>query len=192
MDNQKKIQRFTQFIVIVLFTFAIWAGSSAVIIDIGKINIYEHDKKIEATQNLQTSKVQPTITSLRNITPTASKKITTQVVKTPIKKPSATQSSGKKITNITITAIGFAFDQKSVTVSPGSQVIITFKNDDAGIPHNIAVYTDSTLKTRIFKGEIITGSSQIIYPAFKAPDKPGVYFFRCDVHPMMTGQFIVK
>ncbi|GEM_PF-2431737 len=192
MRKQKILQGLAFFIVIVLITLAIWTGPAASIMINGKINLYEQWKKIDSVKSLPTSKLLPNINSTRNITPTASKISTTLVTRTPTKKPSITLTSAKKSNNITITATGFAFDQKSVTVPAGSQVFIMFKNQDVGIPHNVAIYTDSTLKNQIFKGEIITGPDQITYPSFKAPDKPGVYFFRCDVHPMMNGQFIVK
>jgi plastocyanin len=41
-------------------------------------------------------------------------------------------------------------------------------------------------------GDVITGPKKITY-TFDAPEKPGTYFFRCDIHPTtMTGQFIVE
>jgi hypothetical protein len=36
-------------------------------------------------------------------------------------------------------------------------------------------------KKKIFSGDIITGGKNITY-RFNAPDTPGTYFFRCDVH----------
>jgi glucose/arabinose dehydrogenase/plastocyanin len=92
---------------------------------------------------------------------------------------------------ITLTAKNTAFDTNRISVPAGSKVVMTFINNDADLPHNFALYTDSTASTTIFKGELITGVKTVTY-TFTAPSKPGNYFFRCDVHPeMMTGTFVV-
>jgi plastocyanin len=76
-------------------------------------------------------------------------------------------------------------------VPAGAHVTIQFDNQDAGVPHNFALYTDSHATTRIFAGDFITGPGKVIY-TFTAPSLPGNYFFRCDVHPeTMTGTFVV-
>ena len=72
---------------------------------------------------------------------------------------------------------------------PGSQVTVEFENED-GAPHNVAFYTTPSLTTTIYKGAIIDGPGKITY-VFAAPAIPGTYFFRCDLHPSMQGQFIV-
>jgi len=54
----------------------------------------------------------------------------------------------------------------------------------------VAFYTSPSLSTTIYKGEIISGPRTIIY-SFNAPATPGTYYFRCDLHPNMNGQFIV-
>ncbi len=40
-------------------------------------------------------------------------------------------------------------------------------------------------------GEIITGPAETTY-TFTAPSEPGTYYFQCDVHPSMNGDFIVE
>ena len=92
--------------------------------------------------------------------------------------------------NITLTAEDETFSRKTITVRAGEEVTIVFENKDS-VPHNLAVYEDETATTEIFIGEIITVPGTITY-TFTAPPYPGVYFFRCDVHPeTMTGNFIV-
>jgi plastocyanin len=83
------------------------------------------------------------------------------------------------------------FDTTRITVPAGSTVVMTFINNDAGIPHNFALYTDSSATSKIFAGDFVTGVKTVTYN-FTAPSTPGNYFFRCDVHPeMMFGTFVV-
>lgn len=121
-----------------------------------------------------------TVTSSPAPTATA---IVTTVTTTP-------PTSGKTVP-ITLTAKNMAFDTDSITVPAGSTVVLTFINNDAGMPHNFALYTDNKATNKIFGGDIITGVKTVTY-TFNAPSTPGSYFFRCDVHPeVMTGTFVV-
>ena len=97
-----------------------------------------------------------------------------------------------QVVTINLTAKNIAFNTDKITVPAGSHITVIFNNQDSGIPHNFAVYTDSSAQTPVFIGQIITGPATITY-TFDAPTQPGTYFFRCDVHPtQMTGQFIVQ
>jgi Cupredoxin-like domain len=62
---------------------------------------------------------------------------------------------------------------------------IELDNQDEGVPHNVAVYTDDSAAEAVVVGELITGpaTTTVAVPALDA----GSYFFRCDVHPVMTG-----
>jgi plastocyanin len=91
---------------------------------------------------------------------------------------------------IPLTAQNLAFSTSTITVRAGEEVMIAFNNMDAGVPHNFAVYTDSSASTPIFQGTIVTGPTTATY-TFTAPGTPGNYFFRCDVHPEMMGIFVV-
>jgi plastocyanin len=93
---------------------------------------------------------------------------------------------------VDLAAANLAFNASTIMVPAGAEVTVNFDNMDDGILHNVAVYTDSSATEEIFVGETITGPAETTY-TFTAPEEPGTYFFRCDVHPQqMTGDFIVE
>jgi plastocyanin len=85
----------------------------------------------------------------------------------------------------TVVAQGTAFDTSTIELQPSTPTTITFENRDAGVQHNIAIYTDETQSEELFNGEIVTGPATIDY-AVPAID-PGSYYFLCIVHPTMNG-----
>jgi plastocyanin len=111
--------------------------------------------------------------------------------------PGITPGGARNVT-IELTAEKMAFNQSTITVPAGADVLVNFHNREApgssqvtGIAHNFAVYDSPAAKTKIFSGEIITGGGDAAY-RFTAPSLPGTYFFRCDIHPLrMNGTFIV-
>lgn len=131
-------------------------------------------------------------------TPAATATVTTiptgtTVVSTTIATPTATTmpSGGGQTVQLALTAKNIAFDKSTLTVPAGANVVLTFDNQDSGIAHNFALYTDSSATTRLFAGTFVTGPKTVTY-TFTAPTTPGTYFFRCDVHPtIMYGSFIV-
>jgi plastocyanin len=94
-------------------------------------------------------------------------------------------------TIVNIAAKNIAFNTSTITVPSGANVTVNFDNQDAGVAHNIAFYTAPDAKQPIYVGAIFQGPKTMVYK-FKAPDTPGTYFFRCDVHPTnMKGKFVV-
>ena len=60
-------------------------------------------------------------------------------------------------------------------------------NADPGILHNWALYTDESASEQLAATEICIDCTEKV--SFDPPE-PGVYFFRCDVHPIqMVGTF---
>jgi plastocyanin len=87
-----------------------------------------------------------------------------------------------------IVANGIAFDVSELNLPAGQEAPLPFDNQDAGIPHNVSIYTEQGGEP-LFTGEIITGPAKIDYavPALDA----GSYYFQCDVHPNMSGTVTV-
>ncbi|HEV3475303.1 MAG TPA: cupredoxin domain-containing protein [Actinomycetota bacterium] len=90
--------------------------------------------------------------------------------------------------SIEVAARGLAFDTTELSLRAGDEAVIAFDNQDAGIPHNVSIYTEAG-GDAVFQGEIITGPDTIEY-TFPSPD-PGTYYFQCDVHPQMSGSVVV-
>jgi len=103
--------------------------------------------------------------------------------------PEATTGGAGGGVSTSISASGLQFDTDSLTFEAGKPTQFTFNNDDAGVQHNVAIYTDDTAKDNLFRGDLVTGIAKGDYtiPALK----PGTYFFRCDVHTTMTGTVTV-
>ncbi len=94
---------------------------------------------------------------------------------------------------LTITAVRtIRFDQKELAIPAGQAVNIVMDNQDAGVPHNFAVYADDGFKQAIVKGDICTAPCQDTVTV--GPLEPGTYYFQCDVHPVasMRGTLVVE
>jgi plastocyanin len=89
---------------------------------------------------------------------------------------------------VTVAAQNVAFDTSTIRLQP-VPTTITFENRDAGVQHNIAIYSDSSLADELFNGELVTGPTTVDYavPALS----PGEHYFQCDVHPNMNGSVVV-
>jgi plastocyanin len=92
---------------------------------------------------------------------------------------------------IDLVAKGVAFDQQNLSAPAGALFQIQLDNQDAGIPHNVAIYGGSSPTNVLFRGTIINGPGQATYdvPQLAA----GTYQFQCDVHPsQMKGTIVVR
>ena len=87
--------------------------------------------------------------------------------------------------DVQISAVGVAFEQAEVNAPAGEAFTIAFANNDAGVPHNVAIHKDNQGGEEVFKGEIFNGVDTRVYdvPALDA----GTYAFVCSVHPNMVG-----
>jgi plastocyanin len=106
--------------------------------------------------------------------------------------PSAAPSdgSGGAVVQVTLTASGIAYDTDTLEVPANTPFQIVFTNNDAGIPHNVAIHKDSPTGELVWQGDIFNGVETRTYdvPALPA----GTYGFVCTVHPNMTGTLTAK
>jgi plastocyanin len=87
-----------------------------------------------------------------------------------------------------VVAKDLRFQSADVSAPAGKAFAMTFENQDTA-PHNVSIYTDSSASQRVYQGEIFSQGSRVYQvPALTA----GTYFFRCDVHPDMTGTLTVQ
>ena len=91
---------------------------------------------------------------------------------------------------IRISAQGIAFDTDTLEVPADTPFQIEFANNDAGIPHHVAIHEGTPTGPEIWKGEIFNGVETRVYdvPALPA----GAYGFICTVHPNMAGTLTAK
>jgi plastocyanin len=99
-------------------------------------------------------------------------------------------AGGGGIQPSTVVASGLAFDTDTLSIPGGTPTKLVFDNEDAGTPHNVAIYpSESDLANPLFRGDLVTGPATVTYdiPALD----PGSYYFHCDVHPTMKGAVTV-
>ena len=82
-----------------------------------------------------------------------------------------------------------AFEVTCLVAAADQPITINFDNQDANVPHNIAIFEDSSATQALDTGEVVTGPIKTTYDFKALPE--GSYFFHCDVHPTMTGTFAV-
>src|SRR6188474_817048 len=61
-------------------------------------------------------------------------------------------ATGQPIT-VNLVAQNSQFNPRTITASAGVEVTIVMDNRDAGVPHNVAFYTNRSASSAIFKGE---------------------------------------
>jgi plastocyanin len=125
----------------------------------------------------------PSPTAIPSVVPSGSAPPASASASAPPSASASASASAGAGTVVEIEAENIAFNTATLTAPAGQPFQIDFKNNDAGVPHNVEVKDAGG--TPVFKGEIITGVAEVVYdvPALTA----GTYPFVCIVHPNMTG-----
>jgi cytochrome c oxidase subunit II len=91
---------------------------------------------------------------------------------------------------LTLVAKDIAFDKADLSTAANAPFQIQFDNQDASIPHDVAIHEGSQAGAEVFRGDVITGPAQATYdvPALQ----PGAYAFFCTIHPNMAGTLTVQ
>ena len=101
---------------------------------------------------------------------------------------------GEPAETFQIAAQGIAFDKQCIPVQAGTPFTIEFDNRDPGILHNVAIYKTQAAGRgdELFVGRIFPGNRKEAYRIEDGiPAGPNA-FFRCDVHPGMSGTVIIR
>ena len=87
-----------------------------------------------------------------------------------------------------ISAKDLKFSTSTLAAPADKPFQIAFDNQESA-PHNVAIYRDDSVNEVVFGSDPFSGPAVATYdvPALA----PGTYFFRCDVHPDMSGELTV-
>ena len=88
-----------------------------------------------------------------------------------------------------VVAQGLQFNTAEIDLPADQPTTLTLDNQEQGVPHNIAIYTDDSLADVLFQGEVVTGPVTVDYDVPAIAE--GEYYFHCDVHPTMQGTVVV-
>jgi plastocyanin len=90
---------------------------------------------------------------------------------------------------VVIVAKDLRFTTSTVSVPANEPFQIVFDNQETA-PHNVAIYRDSTAADQIMGSDPFSGPAKVTYDVQALAS--GTYFFRCDLHPDMSGELIVR
>jgi plastocyanin len=90
---------------------------------------------------------------------------------------------------IALVARDIAFAPVEFGAPAGVPLRVELDNQDREIPHNIVLYGDAQFTTKLATSEIVSApaTTGMTVPGLV----PGVYQFRCDVHPNMTATLTI-
>ena len=106
--------------------------------------------------------------------------------------PAASPAAGVVLEIASTAEKPIAYATSSLEATAGQTVTVRYHND-TNRPHNVAFFDgpDAT-GTKFAWTEVVVGPGVTAETTFTAPETPGSYLFRCDIHPLqMTGVLTV-
>lgn len=167
-----------------IFTIGMFFLTTELIIGVTWVAPIAHSKTPVAAQVTETppaGSTSPTLMPSMSSSPSASS--------SPSGSPAACSPNGTTL--LTVSAKNVAFDTNCLASPANTPFKIVFDNQDAVVPHNVAIFTDPSATKPLFTGALVTGPRTVTYVVHALP--AGTYYFRCNVHPtQMFGTFFVK
>jgi plastocyanin len=108
----------------------------------------------------------------------------------PTKPPAGACLKTDASNTVPIMANNLQFSTACIEAVVGKPIVIHFTNQEA-VPHDIAIYRDSSKKEELGKSEIVTGPNATTTLTL-APPLPGQYYFDCTIHTSMNGSLVVQ
>jgi plastocyanin len=93
-------------------------------------------------------------------------------------------SAGGGAAAVQVSAEALAFSTATIELAADRPSTIVFENREPA-PHNLSIYRDQGFTDPVFQDPPFPGPATKEYEI--PPLDPGTYYFRCDVHPTMTG-----
>jgi plastocyanin len=91
---------------------------------------------------------------------------------------------------VQLTAKDLKFSASCMQAAAGKAIVIHFTNDET-IPHDVAVYTDSSKAQELGRSKTVTGPNASTSLTIGSQG-PGQLYFECTIHNAMNGALVVK
>lgn len=114
----------------------------------------------------------------------------TATVTTTSASPTSTPGCAPSGTELEVEAENTRFDKTCLAAPASTPFTMRLKNRDVAKEHSFAIYRTADGADALFQGERVLGPAEKTYNISAIP--AGQYFFRCDVHPAMRGQFFAS
>jgi plastocyanin len=105
--------------------------------------------------------------------------------------PQPAPASAANQVGLSLTAKDLQLQPPKLTAPSGSVIVLTFDNQDQGVPHGLALYGDAAHTVTLGTTEVMVGPAHQVFQIAALP--PGRYQFSCVVHPTtMVADLVIE